>query len=80
MERKFFSQLSDEELVRHAQEVEQSTNYEAEPIAQLIRHELAHRGLLACGIDSTGLYDASQDHYDVAEHPDDERWAIRSVN
>lgn len=27
-----------------------------------------------------GLYDASQDHYDVDEHPEDEQWFPRSIN
>lgn len=29
---------------------------------------------------SLGLYDASQDQYDVTEHPEDEQWFPRGYN
>lgn len=27
-----------------------------------------------------GLYDASQDHYEVTEHPEDRKWAVEPFN
>ena len=27
-----------------------------------------------------GLYDASQDHYEVTEHPEDRKWAVEAFN
>lgn len=27
-----------------------------------------------------GLYDASQDHYEVTEHPEDSKWAVEPFN